>query len=325
MRSGCSRRACPAGAACGWRTCARRPSPGGGAAARRPFDDPVEKASGLLGRARQPVVEGVLHRGLDDARRLGGREPVLGLADELRLPHEDREQPARRRHHVVGRHLRHALVPDHLAVGLQRARQRDPEALLVGAALRRRDGVAVGVHEAVAGEPGDRPFHRAVPAGAGLAGEDVVGDAPLALQRLDQVVLEAAGELEHRLGRRRLALDQRRIAGPADLDAAEEIGLGARHLEEARRVEARVVAEDLRVRLEADARAAAVHGLAELLQRALGHTAREALAVELARAGDLDLEFDRERVHPRRRRRRAGRRRSRRPCCRTCRPRGACT
>ena len=60
-----------------------------------------------------------------------------------------------------------------------------------------------------------------------------------------------------------------------------------------------VLAEDLRIGMEADPGAAPVVDLAELLQRALRHAARKALAIELAAARDLDLELVGQRVDDR--------------------------
>src|SRR3546814_17125514 len=59
--------------------------------------------------------------------------------------------------------------------------------------------------------------------------------------------------------RRRVALVQQAlVAGPADLDAAVEIGLGARHAVEPRRAELRLLAEDRRVGVQGDGGAAPV-------------------------------------------------------------------
>ena len=100
----------------------------------------------------------------------------------------------------------------------------------MGAALGRGDGVAVGVEKSVLiAEPGESPFDRAVPAGPfDLAGEDVRRDPRATLDAAFQKVLEAAREMERGFGGRVVAgIDQLRRAGPADLDAAEEIRLGA--------------------------------------------------------------------------------------------------
>src|SRR3546814_17849681 len=71
------------------------------------------------------------------------------------------------------------------------------------------------------------------------------------------------------------------VAGPADLDAAVEIGLGARHAVEAGRVEPRLLAEDRRIGMERDGGAAPVlhrRSLAELGGR---------LALAVALRGEL--------------------------------------
>ena len=163
-----------------------------------------------------------------------------------------------------------------LAVGAQRLRQRLAQAVLVRAAVRRRDRVAVGAHEAVLiGDPSDRPLDRAVAVGPfDAAGEDLLGHQRLTRDLARQVVLEAAGEVECRF-RRRVVGDERGIAAPADLDAAEQVGLGARHLEQPRRLEGAALAEDLLVRLEAHLGAAPVHDRAELLELALRLAALE--------------------------------------------------
>ena len=78
-------------------------------------------------------------------------------------------------------------------------------------------------------------------------------------------------------------------AGPADFDAAEQIGLRARHLEHALGLEMRLGAENFRVRPEAHFGAAAVRRLAGVLQFALRLAALERHAVKLLAARDLDL------------------------------------
>ena len=78
-------------------------------------------------------------------------------------------------------------------------------------------------------------------------------------------------------------------AGPADFDAAEQIGLGARHLEHALGLEMRLGAENLRIGPEADFGAAPVRRLAGVLQFGLRLAALERHSVELLAARDLDL------------------------------------
>ena len=112
-----------------------------------------------------------------------------------------------------------------------------------------------------------------------------------------EIILQAAGEMKTVLGGNIVdALQQFRRTFPADFDAAEQIGLRARHLEQALRLEGCFRAEDIGVRLEADARAAAVVDLAEVLELALGMAALKAHAIEFLAARDLDLEPRRQRV-----------------------------
>ena len=105
-----------------------------------------------------------------------------------------------------------------------------------------------------------------------------------------EIILEAAGEAEHRLGRRlAVGAEQRGRAAPANFDAAEQIGLRAGHLEYARGIELRGRAEYLRVRQEANLGAAPIGGLADDLQLGDGLAALEALAIQRLRARHLDL------------------------------------
>src|SRR5664279_639311 len=113
-----------------------------------------------------------------------------------------------------------------------------------------------------------------------------------------EVVLQSADKVKLGLGRYIIdALEQGRVAVPANLDAAEQIGFGARHFEQALRLEGSLGSENLGVRLEPDTRAAPVIDLAELLELALRVAALERHAIELLSAGDLDLEPGREGIH----------------------------
>ena len=132
-----------------------------------------------------------------------------------------------------------------------------------------------------------------------LAGEHVLGDERLSFDRGEQVVLEAAREMENRF-RRRVVLDEFRRTRPADLDAPEEVGLRAGHLEEACRLERRAaLAEDLLVWLEAHLGATAIVDRAELVELSLGVAATEPHPVKLLAARDFDFEQLRERIHDR--------------------------
>ena len=143
------------------------------------------------------MIERVLDRLLDDPLRFGGGEPVLGLALEFGLADEHREHGGGARHHVVAGDGVGALSLTHaLGVVLQAAGQRGAQAGFVGAAVRRRDGVAIGVEEAVGvGGPGDRPLHRAVGAGfADAAGENVGMHQRRAGERFRQIVLKPSAK-----------------------------------------------------------------------------------------------------------------------------------
>ena len=82
-------------------------------------------------------------------------------------------------------------LADAFGVVLERAEQGDAQAGLVGSPVGGRNGVAIGVDEAVlAGQPGDRPFERAVTAGLGdFAEEWLVDDHLLALDVEGEIVL----------------------------------------------------------------------------------------------------------------------------------------
>ncbi len=96
--------------------------------------------------------------------------------------------------------------------------------------------------------------------------------------------------MEHRL-RGRLILDDRRITRPADLDAAEQVGFGARHTHDAGRFERSSLAEYLLIRMKTHPGAAPVHDRTELFKLGLRRAAREHHAIELLPARHLDLEM----------------------------------
>ena len=258
------------------------------------LDDEVQQLVGLQRIARQPVVERVLDRLLDDALGFRGGEAVLGLALEFRLAHEHREHHGGADHDVFRDDGGGALaLADALGVILQAAQHRAAHAGFMGAAVLRRHRVAIGRQETVGvGGPGHRPFAGAVGADpAGFAGEDIRMHQGVGMNGRGQIILQAAGEMKAVLGRHVLeALQQGRVAAPADFDAAEQIGLGTGHLEQPLRLEGGLGAENVGVRLEPDPGAAAVVDLAEVFELALGMAALERHAVELLAAGDLDLE-----------------------------------
>ncbi len=247
------------------------------------------------------MVEPIAQPRLDQPHRLDGGEFLLGLPLEVRIAEKQGELRAGRCQQVFGRHLRRALVPAMLAPGAQAFQQGRAETRFVGAALRCRDGVAVGVQEPVGGlEPGNGPFDAPGLAGKRrLSGPDFrhgsggVADLPL------ETVAQPARKVQKRLGGNVMsALEQRRVAGPADLHAAEQIRFRAAEPVEPVRQEMER-AEDLRIGTEADRGAAAV--LYSSGVDKLGHRlpAGIALPPQRAIARDLDFERFRERVHHR--------------------------
>ena len=258
----------------------------------RAVDDPFEQAVRLLRIAGQPMIEGVAQGALDHARGLGARKPVLRLALELGLADKHREHGGRRAEHVLGGDLRHALVAGHLAIGTQGFSERRAQAGFVRAAVLRGDSVAIGAEKTVVVDPRDRPFDRAVTVGlVGPAGEDLLGDGLLAFDAVFEKVFQPAGEVEDGAFRcLAIARKLRLVAGPADLDAAEEIGLGTGHAEQPGRLEGCALAEDFRVGPETHLGAAPVLHRAKALQRPVRCPARVALPVELLTACHLDFE-----------------------------------
>ena len=240
------------------------------------------------------MVEMILGGGLDQAAGRRGHQLFLGLALKLRVAQEHRQHAAGAPRHILGGELGAALVADQLAVGFQRLDQGAAETALVAAAERRRHGVAVGIEETLAVKrPGHRPFHLAVVA-VGEAGAADEGRRRRAIppgQGRIEKIGEPAGEMEGvRLGRVAARLDRFGIAGPADFDAAEQIGLRARHAVDPAGVERRLGAEDLRVGQKRDAGAAPVVHRAVEHRWPQGGAALIGLAPQFAIAGDLDGE-----------------------------------
>ena len=265
-----------------------------------PQHEEVEDGARGFGVTRKPCVEVVAHGAFDKAGGFFGGEAVLGLAHELRLADEDRDEGTGAGGHVLARHKLGLAVLHAFAVGAEPLQDGGPEARLMRAAFGGGDGVAVAVQKPVAGGgPVDRPFD-----GTGevvflgerdAAREGAVGVGGGLFQLVREIVGKAPGEVEDGL-HRRVAVGDRGF--PADLDAREEIGLGPRHPHQAVGLEGER-AEDLRIGVEGDGGAAAVGGGAHLLQRALRDAAGEFLREKFAVAGDLDPHAVRKRVDDR--------------------------
>ncbi len=97
---------------------------------------------------------------------------------------------------------------------------------------------------------------------------------------------EAAGELEHSIGRDVVG-GEAFLALPTDFDPGKQVGFRARELEQARRLEL-TVTEDLGVGHEGTARAAPVGRRADRLYGAERLSARKFLRVELLVTRDFD-------------------------------------
>ena len=273
--------------------------------APQPLLGPVDHEGQQIVRLRrvagEEMVEPVAQRGLDQPRRIRAGQLFLGLALELRIADEDRQLGGHRRQQVLGRHLRRLAVAPVLAPCPQPLQQRGAEPRFMRAALRRRHRVAVGVQEPLPVlQPRNRPFRLAgrLARQCRLAGPDLGQHLPGRADVFHQAVAQAAGEMQHRLGRDVGPLQQCGIALPADLNAAEQIGLGAAQAVQPHRAE-RQRAEDRRIRLEPDGGAAPVMhrpGIDQLRGRfALGI----ALLPQHAVAGDFDLHLFRQGVDDR--------------------------
>src|SRR5262249_23482434 len=152
-------------------------------------------------------------------------------------------------------------LADALGVVLEAAQERAAQTGLVGAAVGRRDGVAIGGEKTVGvGGPGHCPLGGAMAPGlARAAGEDIKGNEGGVAELGTEIVAQACGEMERGLLRYILDAAQKLLgARPPDLDAAKQVSLRARHLEDALRLEMRLRAEDLRVGAEAHPGAAPV-------------------------------------------------------------------
>jgi hypothetical protein len=111
---------------------------------------------------------------------------------------------------------------------------------------------------------------------AGASGENIWMNQRVVVNRAGNEVLQAVGKMEFRVGRNVLdAAQQFRVAMPADFDAAEQVGFRPRHVEQPLRLERRLAAKNLGIRLEAHAGAATIVDLAEPLELALRLAALE--------------------------------------------------
>ena len=101
----------------------------------------------------------------------------------------------------------------------------------MSSALQSRNGIAVGIHKRIdCGRPGNRPFNSAFAVFIGDLTEKGAGNGFCSAQLHFEEIQQTAGKFQY-LFRRDFPfrLQQRWVAFPTDFNAAEEIGLGARH------------------------------------------------------------------------------------------------
>src|SRR5262245_14586271 len=114
------------------------------------------------------------------------------------------------------------------------------------------------------------------------AGENIRVHQRCAGQIGRQIVLQSVCEMEARLfGNVLDAFVQRLVAVPADLDAAEKVGLRSRHLENAIGFECGLWSENFRIGLEAYSCATPIGCAAGLFQFAFRFSALESHSIEL--------------------------------------------
>ena len=243
----------------------------------------------------------VAHRLLDQAGSLRHAEPFLGLALELRIGDEDREHRAGAVHRILAGDLPGLADVGEFGVAAQALDQGGAEALFVAAALGRRHRIDVGMDEALfVRRPGDRPFDPALAVERRGAGEGRAGKAGAIAQRLLKIVADAAGKADGLLLRQAaFGRQSLRRAAPADLDPADQVGLGPGHPVQRRRAERHAVAEDFRVGMEAHRRAAPVVARAGLVEPAARRAPAVALGPQAPVARHLDLQAVGQRVHDR--------------------------
>src|SRR5262249_42540744 len=129
----------------------------------RPFNNSVEEQPRGCRIGAQPMIKMILDRILDEPCGLGGSEPLLGLTLELGVADEQRQQRRRVRRNVFAGGLGYSAIVDQLAICLDPAQQRAAQTSFVGPCFGGRNGVAVGVAEAVllVFGPRYRPLHAA--------------------------------------------------------------------------------------------------------------------------------------------------------------------
>ncbi len=251
-----------------------------------------EDEAGLLRVLEQEFLELRADGVLDDALHFRGHQLVLGLGGELRigqLHRQDRGEPLAR---IIARHRNAVLLARELLldVVVQRAREGAAKAREVCAAVFLRDVVRVAEHALLIGVvPLQRDLHRHQPV-LGAKPEHRLMDRraravhvlherlqPAGMGKDVRLVLALVDELDAHAG-----IEERQLAQPLGEDLVVELDVG----------------EDPRARPEADDRAAIVP-VADDRERRGGLAEVVLLAMELALAGDAELQVIRQRVDDR--------------------------
>ena len=106
------------------------------------------------------MVEMIAQGHFNQARGFWAGQPILGLALELGFANEDRKHPRNGPQQIFRRHIDRAFFLLEFAIGAQTLDQRSTEAGFMRAALRRWDGIGIGVQKPItAFHPACRPFH----------------------------------------------------------------------------------------------------------------------------------------------------------------------
>ena len=141
------------------------------------------------------MVERVTNAAFDNAGRFQRGELVFGLPLKFRFADKHRDHGGASCQNIFGRDAGRALgLPDSVGVFFQAPQQCHAKTLLVRAALRRWDRIAIGLHEPVldAAEPCDRPFKRSVTARLfDFSGKNLIRDQGFALDIAGEIIFQA--------------------------------------------------------------------------------------------------------------------------------------
>ena len=240
------------------------------------------------------MFEMVAQRVFDNFCRFRCRQFVFCLALKFRLAHKYGYQSRGCAHHIFAGDDAGFFIINALAIGLQPFGEGGAHALFVGAAFGGRHGVAIaGIHAVciadTGSDPCDGPFARAVPAFfLHFTGKNLRCDRGASADLFFEIILQAIGEFQHILKRAFIFIfNKRRVAFPANFNAAKQISLGFCHGVKPRRIKLNFT-ENLSVRHKSNGCAALVFRFPDLLHRPLAQALREGLLKLLLLARHLN-------------------------------------